>query len=375
MHGIVRGIVIARARVVKLSLILTSSIVLACSSAPDQILPPEAGNDAPVSVCAADSHVDDAGVCSASIAWTVGADIAIPRNHHMTWVTEGTNAYVYVAGGSNASSQAIADVQRALINSDGTLGAWEEVTPLPAPTIAASVILTHGEVILTGGYSTVATWTSQIQADGSMGPWMAGPKLTGPWFHATGVAFQDFAYVIGGFDLLGNEINQVVRASVADDGTLGPWQSVATLPSGLSHHASVVFGSTLYVSGGESKNGVPKPDVITASLASDGSLGAWATAPSLPYAVETHATFVHDGAIYVAGGIDGNLNSLATITRAPLAPDGTVGTWVVDPFSALPHARSHVHQMPIHGAFIYSVAGAPTGFPSTTAETDIGSFF
>ena len=70
------------------------------------------------------------------------------------------------------------------------------------------------------------------------------------------------------------------------------------------------------------------------------------------------------------------MNSLATIARAPLAADGTIGTWFADPASALPHARSHVHQMPIRGTFIYSVGGAPTGFPSTTAfETDIGTFF
>ena len=179
----------------------------------------------------------DAGAdvaASLSISWAVGADIATPRNHHMTWVTDqGPNAaFVYVAGGSDASSKALADVQRAAINADGnSLGAWQEVTPLPAATIAASVIVTHGEIILTGGYGTERTFDfpgASRRLDGPMR--VSGPYLTGSWFHATGVAFQDFAYVIGGFDLLGNEINQVVRANIASDGTLDAWQSVATLP-------------------------------------------------------------------------------------------------------------------------------------------------
>ncbi len=294
----------------------------------------------------------------------------------MTWVTDqGPGAaFLYVAGGSDSSSNAIADVQRAAINADGSLGAWQEIDPLPAATIAASVIVTHGEVILTGGYGTERTWISTIQPDGSMGSWVAGPFLTGPWFHATGVAFQDFAYVIGGFNN-GTETDQIARATVAADGTLGPWQAVATLPYGLSHHASVTVGSKVYVLGGESQNGVPRADVLSAVLGNDGSIGAWNTEPPLPYAVETHATFVHDGSIYIAGGIDGDMNSRATIVRAPLGSDGAIGGWFVDTASALPHARSHVHQMPIRGAFIYSVAGAPTGFPSTAAETDIGSFF
>jgi hypothetical protein len=339
-----------------------------------------ADDAAPANPCPAqDSHVvDDAGSCASSIAWAAGPTIATPRNHHMTWlVDQGAGAtFLYVAGGSNSASRAVADIQRAPINDDGTLGAWQEQTPLPNGIIAASVIVTHGEVILSAGYGTTKTWISKIGSDGSMGAWTAGPDQTGEYFHATGIAYGDFAYVIGGVDSTGN-LDQISRAPVSKDGTLGAWTKIGKLPYALSHHASVVNDKTLYVLGGETMDGVPRADVLRTTIADDGSLATWVTDTAMPIADETHAAFIHDGSLYFAGGIGGPTDlSLATIARAPLPLDagGALGAWVVDATSALPHARSHVHQMPIRGKYIYSVAGAPTGFPSVTGASVVGTF-
>jgi hypothetical protein len=328
---------------------------------------------------AQDSHVvDDAGTCASSIAWTAGPSIATPRNHHMTWlVDQGAGAaFLYVAGGSGNGSKALADVQRAPIADDGTLGAWEAQTPLPNGIIAASVIVTHGEVILTAGYETTKTWISKIGSDGSMGAWTAGPDQTGSYFHATGLSYGDFAYVIGGLDDTGN-LDQISRASIAKDGTLGAWTKIGKLPYVLSHHAAAVNGKTIYVLGGETMDGVPRADVLRSTVADDGSLSTWITDTAMPIADETHAAFIHDGDLYFAGGIGGPTDlSLATIARAQLPVDanGSLGAWVTDATSALPHARSHVHQMPIRGKYIYSVAGAPTGFPSVTGASVVGTF-
>ena len=35
--------------------------------------------------------------------------------------------------------------------------------------------------------------------------------------------------------------------------------------------------------------------MLSATLGDDGSVGAWNTELALPYAVETHATFIHGG--------------------------------------------------------------------------------
>jgi hypothetical protein len=325
--------------------------------------------------CPADAHDDPDAGCVASITWAMGPKVPTARNHHHTWIADqGAAVFLYVAGGSDANSDGLSDVQRAPVNADGTLGPWAAGTSLPDAIIGAGVALIHGEVVLAGGYGLSTTWISAIQPDASMGPWKAGPPLPGAWFHTTAVAFQDFVYVIGGLDGTTEE-NQVVRSLVASDGTLGAWQPAATLPYALSHHASVVSGTTLYVLGGESVDGVPRDDVLSAPLAADGSIGAWKHELSLPSPVETHSAFVHDGSLYVVGGIVGpSLASSAAVVRSPLAADGTLGAWVTDASSALPHARSHVHQTPVRQTWVYSVAGAPTGFPSVTDETDVGTF-
>jgi hypothetical protein len=313
-----------------------------------------------------------------AITWAAGPTIATPRNHHMTWlVDQGPGAtFLYVAGGSNAASHAVADIQRAPINDDGTLGAWQEQTPLPNGIIAASVIVTHGEVILSAGYGTVTTWISKIGSDGSMGTWTKGPDQTGQYFHATGISYGDFAYVIGGLDGTGN-LDQISRAPIAKDGTLGAWALIGKLPYVLSHHAAIVNDKTIYVLGGETMDGVARADVLRTTVADDGSLAAWTMDTKMPIADETHAAFIHDGNLYFAGGIGGpNDDSLATIARAalPTTAGGMLGDWFVDTSSSLPKARSHVHQMPIRGNYIYSVAGAPTGFPSVTGASVVGTF-
>jgi hypothetical protein len=326
-------------------------------------------NDGGSAACPNDAS---AGACLA-ITWAVGPKLPTARNHHMTWLADtGSAPFIYVAGGSNSASQGIADVECAGINPDGTLRPWEKTTPLPNAIIGAGVTVTHGEVVLAGGYGLTASWRATINADGSMGTWTAGPALPGPWFHTAAVSFANYVYVIGGLNGM-MEIDQVVRATVAADGSLGAFQAAATLPYPLSHHSAVVQDHVLYVLGGESSDGIARPDVLSAVLSDDGTIGAWKHEISMPMDLETQASFVYSGSIYAIGGISG-LGSVNNVLRSPLSADGSLGAWLDDKASALPHARSHVHQMPIYQGWVYSVAGAPTGFPSVTTETDIGTF-
>jgi N-acetylneuraminic acid mutarotase len=327
--------------------------------------------------CPSDAHETDAG-CVATITWAMGPKVPTARNHHETWlVDKGSNVFLYVAGGFDVSTNTLADVQRAPVKPDGTLGAWMMQPPLPAPLGGSGVAMTHGEVILAGGYDSAATWLSVIQPDGSMGTWNKGPALPAISFHTTAVAYQDFVYVIGGLnDTTQSESATVVRSTVAADGSLGPWQMMTALPQGLSHHAAVVFANKIFVIGGETTfNTIAVATVLSTTIAADGSLGSWQTEAPLPLIDETQSAFVHDGWLYVVGGIGtASTVTLRNVFRAPLAPDGTLGAWVDDTASRLPHARCHVHQTPVYQRWVYSVAGAPTGFPTVTDEADVGTF-
>jgi hypothetical protein len=80
--------------------------------------------------------------------------------------------------------------------------------------------------------------------------------------------------------------------------------------------------------------------------------------PPLPVGLATHASFFYGGYLYVAGGItdDPTLTEESRVWRAPIDADHAVGKW--EKAAALPIARGHVHQLPVVGNRVYSIAGA-----------------
>jgi hypothetical protein len=308
----------------------------------------------------------------------------MPRDHHATFAVDpgaSSARFVYVGGGfSQASSALLTDVVRAPVASDGTLGVWSEAAKLPVAIAGMGVAVTHGEVILTGGYFSAKTWTADIQADGSLGTWTAGPVLSKELFHTAAAVYGDFLYVVGGLTgtALDTTTDDVQRSAIAADGTLGAFQTVAHLPYTLSHHVLIIDGATLYVIGGQTGNpndnsGTPHREVQIAALAADGSLGAWTQGPDTPEGYSTSAGVVHDGFMYVVGGIvDATMDesggvATANVLRTTVAGPGMLGAWAVDKASKLPAARSHVHQVPLLGSHLYSVAGMTNNGDDTNA--------
>jgi hypothetical protein len=335
--------------------------------------------------CPADEHAADAG-CDTAIAWAAGPAIGLPRDHHATFLIDpGPSAarFLYVAGGfSQATSKLLTSVVRAPVADDGSLGKWASVADLPTPVTGAGVAVTHGEVILAGGYSSSQTWLAPVNADGSLGAWAMGPALSGVRFHTSAVVYGDFLYVIGGLDGT-MTTDEVARAAIGKDGTLGPYQIAAHLPYSLSHHVALVSGSTLWVVGGQTGNtndnsGTPHKETWSAALAADGSVGAWIPGPALPDAYETSAGLIHDGYAYLVGGVLDKTASeasgvpTANVLRAGLPGPGMLGAWALDAASKLPAARSHVHHLPVFGSHVYSVSGLK-GFVDTNA-VEIGTF-
>src|SRR5205807_6308976 len=82
-------------------------------------------------------------------AWQIISHMSTRRQHHGAVATAG---YMYVIGGYTGSGFGTDSVQRAAINGDGSLGVWEAVSSLPKP-IAQPVTLTDGRYIYAvGGY-------------------------------------------------------------------------------------------------------------------------------------------------------------------------------------------------------------------------------
>jgi hypothetical protein len=109
------------------------------------------------------------------------------------------------------------------------------------------------------------------------------------------------------------------------------------------------------VLGGDSTaSGKPVATVYRGTLATSGAVTGWSTTTALPAAVHSLAAVIFNGSVYVAGG-SGNGNApVATAYRAAIQSDGTLGAWQT--LASLPFARSYFG-FGVNGTFLYAFGG------------------
>ena len=295
-----------------------------------------------------------------TLDWRAAATMPAPRDHHVTFVTDG---WIFVAGGNTYASLR-SDVWRARLLDDGSMGDWEPAAPLPGPRAGHSVAVTERTVVLTGGQltdrtNTPTTLVATIGPAGRLGPWSPGPPLPAGRFHHSSVTHKGWVYVTGGLEPR-TSVASVHGAKLDANGVPTAWVDLTPLPTPRSHHATVVHEGALYVVAGLNGNPAGEHqqlrDILRAPILADGSLGPWAEAGRLDSAYATHAAFVRDGLLYVVGGVESNARFVGTVQRAPIHPDGSLG--VFEPAAALPVGRGHVHQTPLWKDWVYSVGGS-----------------
>jgi hypothetical protein len=189
----------------------------------------------------------------------------------------------------------------------------------------------------------------------------SGPLLPQPRdHHGTAIAETArgaFLYVTGGTNYTGI-FDDVAVASIAADGSLGPFVATTPMPSRRAGHGIAVHGGRLFVAGGQN-NGSFLATVASAPIHDDGTLGAWEEEPSLPagrFHLGVVASSTH---LYAIGGVKSDNHEfpfIATsmVAYAPFLPDGRLGPFVSAP--DLPEPRSH-HALVLHGDAIYVIGG------------------
>jgi Kelch motif protein len=295
-----------------------------------------------------------------SLEWRAGPSLPAPRDHHATFIA---GDWLFVAGG-NTYASLLSDVWRARLLDDGGLGDWEPATPLPGPRGGHSVAVVGQSVVLTAGQltdrtNTPGTLVATVGREGRLGPWVPGPPLPAGRFHHSSVAHNGWVYVTGGLEPRTSVAN-VHGARLDANGVIGNWVDLTPLPAPRSHHASFVYEGALYVVAGLNGNPAGEHqqlrDVLRAPIRDDGSLGAWSEAGHLDSAHATHAAFVRDGWVYVVGGVESNARFVGTVQRAPIREGGMLGFF--EPAVPLPVGRGHVHQTPLWKDWVYSVGGS-----------------
>jgi len=280
------------------------------------------------------------------------------------------NGYVYVIGGAQASGDPRDTVYYAKINSDGTVGSWVESTnDLPTNLQAHSTVATNGYIYVIGGNNgsgaTTNVYGAKLNSDGSTSPWYPQPSIgAGSYWHKT-VAANGYIYGMGGYSGSGN-YDDVVRAKVNSDGTLGTWTSLDDLPTGLQSFGTVVANGYIYVIGGY--NGSTFSDEIHyAKINGDGSLGTWNTDTDvLPLGLDSLQSVVMNGYVYVIGGHDGT-SVQSNVYYAKLEKNGGTGPWQTA-VNGLPEVRSQATAVTNNG-YMYLIGGRGPALTPTPVNT------
>ena len=317
------------------------------------------------------ASVPSANVPSAAapIQWTSGSAFPVALDHHVTFITSGSKGdFLHVIGGHDGGRMRSTAYQ-AKIGRDGSIGAWEQGEALPGERAGMAFASDGRYAILAGGKSSVKDVTqdvfiANIWGDGRLGAWKAAPfTLPAKRFHTGAVIANGYVYVIGGNDGT-SATSTVFRAKIARTGELSAWTTLDSLPGPRSHQAALVHDGAIWLVAGIAGNpmGDAKPlgDVLRAEIGKDGALGEWKTVSQLDTPFATHAAVVHEGFLYVIGGVEDNKTMSDRVLRAALGKDGTLGAWETTT-ATLPAPRAHVHQVPVLRDYLFSIGGSRSG--------------
>lgn len=274
--------------------------------------------------------------------------------------------WLYVVGGGDGI-HAIDSVERALIGDDGSIGPFAVVDGLRlvTPRDSAAVAIIAGSLFIVGGYGEQplsSVERAEIQSDGSLGPFVEAGILPSVHYSHGAVIIGRWVYLVGG------NRTAVVRGFIRDDGMLGPFEDVpgVTLP-GLRYRSSVALvRDSLYVIGGKE---MPR-GILRAPVHGDGRVGSFATAGMLPGNGRfAHWHLILGDNVYLIGGVDSESQFLSSIDRAVIAPDGSLGPFEIAD-STLATPRAYFHGC-IVGDFAYLIGGENPGHLSSVERASI----
>lgn len=128
------------------------------------------------SVCYTASWNPSTGVIG---AWS--AQTSLPTQINKAGAASYGN-FIYSVGGLAGPSQTFTNAVYMNTVSNGQLGSWTSVSPIPVALSAVTCFAVNGWLIVAGGdnasFSQVnTTYYAAIHADGSLGPWLSGPNL------------------------------------------------------------------------------------------------------------------------------------------------------------------------------------------------------
>ena len=246
-------------------------------------------------------------------------------------------------------------------------GEWVKAGVLPHDLRAHASLATAQNLYTVGGISfggrQNAILAAPIAEDQSLQGWETVAQIPVAISYCTNsvLIHNGTLYVAGGSITADENSRCVYSAFLFKNGSFGPWVRSEPFPTeGVTATASVVANDFLYVIGGAMKD-VPQSAVFYAPIGRLGQLGSWALAQPLPAPLWFHDAFVERNRLYVVGGASSGDSTkiLASVLSASIESDGTLGAW---------QTESAVLPSPIYGAAlarvedrIFLIGGRTTG--------------
>ncbi len=188
------------------------------------------------------------------------------------------------------------------------------------------------------------------------------PTLNTPRWGAGGITMPDRVWLLGGENKSEAPLTSIEEARIDGDGALRGFTTLTTtLVTARGWGTAVRTGSWVYVLGGRNAGLTAEPTIERAPIAADGTLGAFSAVSGLQMLKPRfgHQSVVIGGYVYVLGGFSGAwcapAPQLATVERAPIGADGTLGAFE-DAGVSMTVART-AFGVTVSGNYLYVVGG------------------
>lgn len=249
----------------------------------------------------------------------------------------GYAGHLYKVGGADGSFTSLNTVLYAKQNADGSIGAWKTGTPFPLPDgkDLGSAVVVDGYILIGGGEDNNVSpandtrqFMSQIQGDGSNGPWFeTAPLLSTRWFNRT--RYNDHkAYVYGGYNTA-TWNNQAQIYSAAPYGMLsGPVVDTDNMNDLRYTFATGILGGKIVIAGGRVSPNTPVKVIDYAQLLADGTTGPWVVSTAeIQNIASDNDGKAYNNNLYAIGG----RTVFAGGAAAAATPDVNIIPMVADP--------------------------------------------
>ena len=224
----------------------------------------------------------------------------------------------------------LASVERAKINADGSLQAWQQHSYLTTPRRGLKATVINDRLYAIGGYNGQflrSTEFINLNENNTATAWQLAKQEAqlDRYIHAAATLGKRI-YLLGGHVEKGGPMSYGdVESSLVDaSGQLAPWEIAPTrLLTGRFIASAFAVEDYLYLVGGH--DGTRRlASVEMAHVNSHGTVGAWSQLPNLHHKRSATATAIQDHYVYVVGGMD-DQGVLRSVEMAQIGPQGKLG--------------------------------------------------